>query len=312
MLKERLYGMINEQQSIVKVDRLTKRIGSKTLVENISFEVKKGEVVGLLGPNGAGKTTLMRMMVGMIRMTEGEVWIDGQSVKQEFESTAAKVGAVIENPEFYPFLSGYENLTYFGRMNGNVTEERIDEVVQLLGMGQVINRKVRAYSLGMRQRLGIAQALVHNPDVLILDEPTNGLDPNGIHEMRMYIKKIAHEQGKAVLVSSHLLSEVELMCDRVIIIQHGEYVATQNIQRDNSLEMETIHIRVDDVKQAAELLEYDVTIQDNELVMAVENEEIPNVIRTLTEQGIRIYRVYEERKTLEEKFLELTGGKDIV
>ncbi len=312
MLKERLYGMINEQQSIVKVDRLTKRIGSKTLVENISFEVKKGEVVGLLGPNGAGKTTLMRMMVGMIRMTEGEVWIDGQSVKQEFESTAAKVGAVIENPEFYPFLSGYENLTYFGRMNGNVTEERIDEVVQLLGMGQVINRKVRTYSLGMRQRLGIAQALVHNPDVLILDEPTNGLDPNGIHEMRMYIKKIAHEQGKAVLVSSHLLSEVELMCDRVIIIQHGEYVATQNIQRDNSLEMETIHIRVDDVKQAAELLEYDVTIQDNELVMAVENEEIPNVIRTLTEQGIRIYRVYEERKTLEEKFLELTGGKDIV
>ncbi|MBC6971617.1 ABC transporter ATP-binding protein [Bacillus sp. Xin] len=304
--------MINEQKSIVKVDRLTKRIGSKTLVENISFEVKKGEVVGLLGPNGAGKTTLMRMMVGMIRMTEGEVWIDGQSVKQDFESTAAKIGAVIENPEFYPFFSGYENLTYFGRMNGNVTEERIDEVVQLLGMGQVIDRKVKAYSLGMRQRLGIAQALVHNPEVLILDEPTNGLDPNGIHEMRMYIKKIAHEQGKAVLVSSHLLSEVELMCDRVIIIQHGEYVATQNIQRDDNLEMETIHIRVDDVKQAAELLEYDVTIQDNELVMTVENEEIPNVIRTLTEQGIRIYRVYEERKTLEEKFLELTGGKDIV
>ncbi|WP_141520533.1 ABC transporter ATP-binding protein [Bacillus pseudomycoides] len=303
--------MVNEQ-SIVRVEQLTKRIGSKTLVENISFEVKKGEVVGLLGPNGAGKTTLMRMMVGMIRMTEGEVWIDGQSVKQKFESTAAKIGAVIENPEFYPFLSGYENLTYFGRMNGNVTEDRIDEVVQLLGMGQVIDRKVKAYSLGMRQRLGIAQALIHNPDVLILDEPTNGLDPNGIHEMRMYIKKIAHEQGKAVLVSSHLLSEVELMCDRVIIIQHGKYVATQNIKQAESLEMETIHIRVDDVKQAADLLTYDVLIQDNELILTLENEEIPNVIRTLTEKGIRIYRVYEERKTLEEKFLELTGGKDIV
>ena len=303
--------MVNEQ-SIVRVEQLTKRIGSKTLVENISFEVKKGEVVGLLGPNGAGKTTLMRMMVGMIRMTEGEVWIDGQSVKQKFESTAAKIGAVIENPEFYPFLSGYENLTYFGRMNSNVTEDRIDEVVQLLGMGQVIDRKVKAYSLGMRQRLGIAQALIHNPDVLILDEPTNGLDPNGIHEMRMYIKKIAHEQGKAVLVSSHLLSEVELMCDRVIIIQHGKYVATQNIKQAESLEMETIHIRVDDMKQAADLLTYDVLIQDNELILTVENEEIPNVIRTLTEKGIRIYRVYEERKTLEEKFLELTGGKDIV
>ncbi|OUM47587.1 ABC transporter ATP-binding protein [Bacillus pseudomycoides] len=306
-----MYRMVNEQ-SIVRVEQLTKRIGSKTLVENISFEVKKGEVVGLLGPNGAGKTTLMRMMVGMIRMTEGEVWIDGQSVKQKFESTAAKIGAVIENPEFYPFLSGYENLAYFGRMNGNVTEDRIDEVVQLLGMGQVIDRKVKAYSLGMRQRLGIAQALIHNPDVLILDEPTNGLDPNGIHEMRMYIKKIAHEQGKAVLVSSHLLSEVELMCDRVIIIQHGKYVATQNIKQAESLEMETIHIRVDDMKQAADLLTYDVLIQDNELILTVENEEIPNVIRTLTEKGIRIYRVYEERKTLEEKFLELTGGKDIV
>lgn len=303
--------MVNKQ-SIVRVEQLTKRIGSKTLVENISFEVKKGEVVGLLGPNGAGKTTLMRMMVGMISMTEGEVWIDGQSVKQEFEGTAMKIGAVIENPEFYPFLSGYENLTYFGRMHGNVTEERIDEVVQLLGMGQVIDRKVKAYSLGMRQRLGIAQALVHNPDVLILDEPTNGLDPSGIHEMRMYIKKIAHEQGKAVLVSSHLLSEVELMCDRVIIIQHGEYVATQNIQRNENEEMDMIHIRVDDVKQATELLKHDVTIQDNELIMIVKNEEIPDVIRTLTEQGIRIYRVYEERKTLEEKFLELTGGKDIV
>ncbi|WP_144569276.1 ABC transporter ATP-binding protein [Bacillus pseudomycoides] len=303
--------MVNKQ-SIVRVEQLTKRIGSKTLVENISFEVKKGEVVGLLGPNGAGKTTLMRMMVGMIRMTEGEVWIDGQSVKQQFESTVAKIGAVIENPEFYPFLSGYENLTYFGRMNSNVTEDRIDEVVQLLGMGQVIDRKVKAYSLGMRQRLGIAQALIHNPDVLILDEPTNGLDPNGIHEMRMYIKKIAHEQGKAVLVSSHLLSEVELMCDRVIIIQHGEYVTTQSIQRDGSLEMETIHIRVDDVKRAADLLTYDAVIQDNELILTVENEEIPNVIRTLTEKSIRIYRVYEERKTLEEKFLELTGGKDIV
>lgn len=309
--KERLYSMTNEQ-SIVKVERLTKRIGSKTLVENISFEVKKGEVVGLLGPNGAGKTTLMRMMVGMIRMTEGEVWIDGQSVKQQFESTASKIGAVIEAPEFYPFLSGYENLTYFGRMNGSVTEERIDEVVKLLGMGQVIDRKVKAYSLGMRQRLGIAQALIHDPDVLILDEPTNGLDPSGIHEMRMYIKKIAHEQGKAVLVSSHLLSEVELMCDRVIIIQHGEYVATQNIQHNQSKEMETIRIRVDDANKAAEMLDQDVLIKGNDLLIHVKDEEIPNVIRTLLEKNIQVYRVYEERKTLEEQFLELTGGKDIV
>ena len=186
-------------------------------------------------------------------------------------------------------------------MNGNVTEERIDEVVKLLGMGQVIDRKVKAYSLGMRQRLGIAQALIHDPDVLILDEPTNGLDPSGIHEMRMYIK-IAHEQGKAVLVSSHLLSEVELMCDRVIIIQHGEYVATQNIQHSQSEEMETIRIRVDDANKAAEILGHDVLVKDNELLINVKDEEIPNVIRTLLEKNIQVYRVYEERKTLEEQF----------
>ncbi len=309
--KERLYSMTNEQ-SIVKVERLTKRIGSKTLVENISFEVKKGEVVGLLGPNGAGKTTLMRMMVGMIRMTEGEVWIDGQSVKQQFESTASKIGAVIETPEFYPFLSGYENLTYFGRMNGNVTEERIDEVVKLLGMGQVIDRKVKAYSLGMRQRLGIAQALIHDPDVLILDEPTNGLDPSGIHEMRMYIKKIAHEQGKAVLVSSHLLSEVELMCDRVIIIQHGEYVATQNIQHNQSEEMETIRIRVDDANKAAEMLDQDVLIKGNDLLIHVKDEEIPNVIRTLLEKNIQVYRVYEERKNVRRAIFRINRGEKIL
>ena len=262
----------------------------------------------MLGPNGAGKTTLMRMMVGMIRMTEGEVWIDGQSVKQQFESTASKIGAVIETPEFYPFLSGYENLTYFGRMNGNVTEERIDEVVKLLGMGQVIDRKVKAYSLGMRQRLGIAQALIHDPDVLILDEPTNGLDPSGIHEMRMYIKKIAHEQGKAVLVSSHLLSEVELMCDRVIIIQHGEYVATQNIQHNQSEEMETIRIRVDDANKAAEMLDQDVLIKGNDLLIHVKDEEIPNVIRTLLEKTFKCI-VYMKKENVRRAILELTGEK---
>ncbi|KAA0776196.1 ABC transporter ATP-binding protein [Bacillus sp. AR2-1] len=303
---------MRNEQSIITVDQLTKQIGSKTLVENISFEVNKGEVVGLLGPNGAGKTTLMRMMVGMISMTKGEVWINGQSIKEQFENATAKIGAVIENPEFYPFLSGYENLTYFGRMNENVTKERIEEVVQLLGMQQVIDRKVNAYSLGMRQRLGIAQALIHNPDILILDEPTNGLDPNGIHEMRMYIKKIAHEQGKAVLVSSHLLSEVELMCDRVIIIQHGRYIAEQVIQNNVQEDSATIHIRVDNVQQAKILLKYNVEIKDKDIILTVKDEEIPNIIKILIENNIRIYRIEEERKTLEEKFLELTEGKDIV
>ncbi|MCY9692823.1 ABC transporter ATP-binding protein [Paenibacillus alginolyticus] len=215
---------------IVKIDQITKRIGSKTIIDKLSFEVPRGEVFGFLGPNGAGKTTTIRMMVGLMSITEGDIRIGDYSIRTHFEQAIRHVGAIVENPEMYKFLSGYHNLVHYARMFPGIEEDRIQEVIDLVGMENRIHDKVKTYSLGMRQRLGIAQALLHKPSVLILDEPTNGLDPAGIRELRDHLRKLTREDGISVIVSSHLLSEMELMCDRVAIIQNGKLVDVRLIK----------------------------------------------------------------------------------
>lgn len=216
------------KKPIVHVHQLTKRIRNKTLVDRISFELFPGEVFGLLGPNGAGKTTTIRMIVGLIRMSEGDVTINGHSIRTNFREAISHIGAIVENPEMYKYMSGLHNLRHFARMTGRetVSEKRIAEIVQLVGLTSAIHDKVKTYSLGMRQRLGIAQALLHQPAVLILDEPTNGLDPAGIRDMRLLVRKLAEEEGIAVLVSSHLLAEMELLCDRFGIVMQGRMTDT--------------------------------------------------------------------------------------
>ncbi len=208
-------------ESIVVLKDVTKVIKGRKIIDNISFEVNKGEVFGFLGPNGAGKTTTIRMIVGLMGITSGDITIAGSSIKTKFEDAVRHVGAIVENPEMYKFLTGYQNLMHFARMSKGITKEKIDEVVELVGLTSRINDKVKTYSLGMRQRLGVAQCLLHDPDVLILDEPTNGLDPAGIREIRDYIRLLAREKKMAVIVSSHMLSEMEMMCDRIGIIQDG-------------------------------------------------------------------------------------------
>ena len=217
------------KKSIVQLKDVTKKIGGKTLIDKVSFDVYGGEVFGFLGPNGAGKTTTIRMMVGLTKITDGDVIIEGKSIQKDFEDAVQHVGAIVENPEMYKFLSGYKNLVHFARMYKGISKEKIDEVVKLVGLEKRIHEKVKTYSLGMRQRLGIAQSLLHDPKVLILDEPTNGLDPAGIREIRAYIRRLAKERGMAVIVSSHLLSEMELMCDRVGIIQNGKLLDVQKM-----------------------------------------------------------------------------------
>jgi ABC-2 type transport system ATP-binding protein len=201
-----------ESNCVVQLRNVTKRIGSKTIIDRLSFEVHPGEVFGFLGPNGAGKTTTIRMIVGLMSTTEGEILVKGHNIKQYFEQAMVHVGAIVENPEFYKFLSGYQNLQHFARMIPGITEQRLQEVISLVKLDHRIQDKVKTYSLGMRQRLGVAQAILHRPSVLILDEPTNGLDPEGIRELRDYLRKLSREEGLAVIVSSHLLSEMELMC----------------------------------------------------------------------------------------------------
>jgi ABC-2 type transport system ATP-binding protein len=300
---------------IVQVDRISKRIGSKTIIDTLSFDVPPGEVFGFLGPNGAGKTTTIRMMVGLMSISEGDIRIGGYSIRTHFEQAIRHIGAIVENPEMYKFLSGYHNLVHYARMIPGIGDDRIQEVIDLVGMTNRIHDKVKTYSLGMRQRLGIAQALLHKPSVLILDEPTNGLDPAGIRELRDHLRKLTREEGISVIVSSHLLAEMELMCDRVAIIQNGKLVDVRLIKD---------YVQVDDKQrvvfevgardQAVVLItahNQAVEVVDDELVMMLDQQETAAWNRRFVEAGIDVYGIRKSTKSLEDQFLEMTGRDPI-
>lgn len=302
---------------IAELKNVTKTIGKKTIIDDLSFAVFPGEVFGFLGPNGAGKTTTIRMMVGLMAITKGEILIEGKSIATDFEAAIAKVGGIVENPELYKFLTGYQNLVHYARMVNGVTKERIEEVIKLVGLDKRISDKVKTYSLGMRQRLGVAQALLHKPSLLILDEPTNGLDPAGIREIREYLRKLAREEGIAVVVSSHLLSEMELMCDRIGIIQHGKLVdiklVNEFLAEEGNL---SVLFSVEPLAKAkaimGETLQEQKPVETSKgLEIIIERERIPEITAQLVQAGIKIYGIKETSKSLEDRFLEVTGGNEI-
>ncbi|MDI9470577.1 MAG: ABC transporter ATP-binding protein [Bacillota bacterium] len=208
---------------------LTKRFGKRIVVDELDLDVRAGEILGFLGPNGAGKTTTIKMTLGFLFEDAGTITIDGYDLRKNYERALSSVGGIVENPEMYVQLSGRQNLELYARLHGIRDRARIDEVIRLVGMEQRIDEKVRKYSLGMKQRTGLALAIVHRPRLLILDEPTNGLDPAGIRHLRDILKRLAHEEGVAILVSSHLLSEMQLMCDRVAIIDQGRLIAVRMV-----------------------------------------------------------------------------------
>lgn len=301
-------------EPILKLNNLTKRIGNKLIIDRLNFEVPRGEIFGFLGPNGAGKTTTIRMMVGLMSITEGDIWIDGESITHNFNKAIVKVGAIVENPEMYKYLSGYRNLIHFARMVPGVTKERISEVIRLVGLESRIHDKVKTYSLGMRQRLGVAQALLHRPSVLILDEPTNGLDPAGIRELRDYLYKLTREEGIAVIVSSHLLSEMELMCDRVAVIQQGRLVTVQTIKEFMSEgTLGSVVFEVDNPDMALRLLSPTVQarILDNGVECSLDKEQVAEANERLIRGGVKVYEINRKSPTLEDKFLKITGGESI-
>jgi ABC-2 type transport system ATP-binding protein len=298
--------------SIVELKNVTKVIRGRTIIDDISFVVNKGEVFGFLGPNGAGKTTTIRMMVGLMGITRGDIMIAGASITNNFSEAVSHVGAIVENPEMYKFMSGYDNLVHFSRMTKGVSKKKINEVVELVGLTERIHDKVKTYSLGMRQRLGLAQCLLHDPEVLILDEPTNGLDPAGIREIRDYLRLLAREKNMAVIVSSHLLSEMEMMCDRIGIIQNGRLV-------DDQLVDEFIH--GSDSVYEFDLVPSDIAIlvlqnqgrkvsrSRKGITVQLKKEEVPAAVKDLVEADIQIYGIKEATKTLEDRFLEVTSEK---
>ncbi|MCA1057936.1 ABC transporter ATP-binding protein [Rossellomorea aquimaris] len=299
---------------VVQLQSVSKVIKGKTIIDQLTFDVYEGEVFGFLGPNGAGKTTTIRMIVGLMNISNGDVLISGKSIKKDFEGAIKDVGAIVENPELYKFMSGYQNLKHFARMQKGITDERMKEVIELVGLTDRINDKVKTYSLGMRQRLGLAQCLLHKPKLLILDEPTNGLDPAGIREIRAYIRKLAQEEGMAVIVSSHLLSEMEMMCDRIGIIQSGKLVDVQQVRDFVEGSEQVYHFEIDEVdKMKAVLNAFESGIkfeaQGKQVQVALTKEQVPEVIRSLVESGVQIYSVMPVAKTLEDRFLEITNDK---
>lgn len=304
-------------ESIVQLQHVTKIIKGRKIIDDLSFDVYKGEVFGFLGPNGAGKTTTIRMIVGLMSITSGDVIINGKSIKKDFEGAIQNVGAIVENPELYKFLSGYKNLVNYARMHKGITKEKIMEVVELVGLTSAIHNKVKTYSLGMRQRLGLAQCLLHDPKVLILDEPTNGLDPAGIREIRDHIRILAEQRGMAVIVSSHMLSEMEMMCDRIGIIQSGKLIEVQQVKDFVSSDLEQLYrfeiSRANEAKEKLDPLhpDWQLRVMEEELVVKISKEEIPKLVKWLVQNNFDVFMIHQATKSLEERFLEVTNGKDV-
>lgn len=305
------------EQPIVQLQNVTKRIGKKTIIDQLSLDIPVGEVFGFLGPNGSGKTTTIRMMVGLMSITSGEITIGGYPINREYEKAIRHVGAIVENPEMYKYLTGYKNLLHYARMIPEVTKERIDEVVALVGLEASIHDKVKTYSLGMRQRLGVAQAILHRPKLLILDEPTNGLDPAGIRELRDYLRQLVKQEGIAVFVSSHLLSEMELMCDRVAIIQSGKLIDVFKIQTERSSQTSyKVQFEVDKGQEALQLMiksgHQALLESSNRIAIEADKELIAVLNAQLVGAGVKVYGISVHNKSLEDQFLEVTGGERIV
>ncbi|MBJ8052787.1 MULTISPECIES: ABC transporter ATP-binding protein [Bacillus] len=299
---------------ILSVRDVKKVIGKKTLVEDISFDVKQGEVFGFLGPNGAGKTTTIRMLVGLIKATEGTISIGGYSIKENFREAMRQIGSIVENPELYTYLTGWENLKQFARMLGDISDERIIEIAKMVHLDERIHDKVKTYSLGMKQRLGIAQALLGNPKLLILDEPTNGLDPAGIRELREFIHKLVKEENMSVFISSHLLSEVQMICDRVAIIHKGKMITVAPIEELIKTASDRVEWVVTPISKAKDMLDAaeeveEVIIEDERLLCRMDVASINVWNKHFVENEIDVHSVKELVFTLEDLFIELTRGE---
>ncbi|GGD75961.1 ABC transporter ATP-binding protein [Paenibacillus nasutitermitis] len=302
-------------EPVVQLKNVTKVIGRRTIIDHLTLDLPQAEVFGFLGPNGSGKTTTIRMMVGLMAMSDGDVIIRGHSIRTDFEKAIRHVGAIVENPEMYKYLSGYQNLLHYSRMVPGITRQRIEEVVELVGLKTRINDKVKTYSLGMRQRLGVAQAIMHKPSLLILDEPTNGLDPAGIRELRDYLRKLTKEEGITVFVSSHLLSEMELMCDRVAIIQAGKLIDVRSIRQGVPLasDLNRVLFEVDRPDEVAELLAEAGAVREQDAVLLnADREGVAQINARLVSAGYNVYGIRILNKSLEEQFLEMTGGESVV
>lgn len=303
--------------TILRCKNLCKKFGSKQVLDKVSFEIEEGDILAFIGPNGSGKTTTIKCMLGLNTIDSGDVLINGYSIKNDFKNAIGRVGAIVENPDFYMQLSGYDNLKLFKNMYSNVTFEDINRVVSLVGLDKRIKDKVEKYSLGMRQRLGIAQALLHSPNLLILDEPTNGLDPEGIKDLRNLLKKIAKKEKVGIFISSHNLAELDNFCNKACIIQNGVIIESNTIDKIKSgLKQGNVveySFEVNDTSRLKDILKENVEVLDKNNFKVVSTKvEISKINKKLVEANIEVYEIKRPESSLEDAFLSRTGGNKIV
>ena len=299
-------------ETILKCENLYKTFGKKTILKDVSLEVNEGDILGFIGPNGAGKTTTIKLILGLQSITKGNVSINGYDIEKNFTNAIKRVGAIVENPDMYMYLTGFQNLKLVANLYKDVSEDRINEVVKLVKLENRIKDKVSKYSLGMRQRLGIAQAILHKPNLLILDEPTNGLDPEGIKEMRELLVDLASIEKMGILISSHNLAKLDNFCNKVCIIKNGKIIETSEISKIKQEASKEVKIfEVNNVNLAEEIIGKIEKIDTNKFKIKVPKQEVPEIVEKLVKNNIKIYEVKQEEKTLEDAFFEKTGGNII-
>lgn len=303
-------------QAVLETHELTKRYRRRIVVDRLSLRVERGDVFGFLGQNGAGKSTTLRIALGLVRPTSGSVRLLGHDMSKHPARALARVGAIIEAPAFYDHFTGWQNLRMFAAMSGGAERRRIEQVLDIVGLRDRARDPVRVYSHGMRQRLGIAQALLPDPEFVILDEPTDGLDPQGIHETRMLITRLRDELGLTVLLSSHLLYEVEQICNRVAIIDEGKLLFHGLIEELLTKD-ELLKVTVDRVDEAFELLSSNAALSvrrngSRSLYLSTSDDQVPRINALLVEKGFQVMELTRQRETLEQAFIRVTSSNDQV
>lgn len=299
-------------EKIIEINNLTKQFKSLVAVNNLNLNVYKGDVFGFLGPNGAGKSTTIRMLLTLINPSSGNIKIFGKELKSNRKEILAKVGAIVEKPDFYLYLSAYKNLEILGKMSGaDVSNKSIMQILELVGLEKRFDSKVKTYSHGMKQRLGIAQALLHNPELVILDEPTVGLDPQGIKEVRELILRLSKEKNITIFLSSHILKEIELVSNRMVIINKGQTLIEGEVKELLSNDSDNISVKLGSTENVNELLKESkfadtaFSIEDSHLNINIDEMLIPELVQLLVTNKIDIYSV-EKKKSLEDYFLRIT------